>query len=672
MDSSGKKHKLKHLNLNQVTVKDKFWSPKLKIFHEVTIIDSFTKFEHDRGGAFNNYDRVTKGETGYHAGPAWYDGLLNEMIRGASDFLAANPDKELEKRLDGYIERIAAAAAKDPDGYINTWTQLMAPDHRWGFNGGFLRSQHDVYNAGCLTEAGIHHYLATKKTTLLNVVVKFANHMCEIMGPPPKKNIVPAHSQPEEAFVKLYQLFRDHPELKRKISFPVNEKQYLKLAEFWIENRGNHAGGPDWENQDHDTCLGYIRNQEYGDSRPAWGSYAQDHIPVLDQETIEGHSVRATLMCTGLIAAAMVNDRDDYYKAAKRLWDNMVHKRMHITGGVGASHQDEKFGPDYYLPNDAYLETCAAVGAAFFHEGMNQAFADAKYADELERVLYNNILNGVSHTGDHYYYQNPLAGHSKNRWEWHVCPCCPPMFLKVMSALATYIYYYNDDGIYINQFIAGDAEFNLQDIRIHLTQETGYPWNGEIKLIVNPEVTTDFSLYVRIPGWARGVENPGDLYCSVQEGVNDVTLKVNGKSIPVELVRGYAHIQRSWESGDEITLNIPMPVRRVYAHDKVEADNGRVALQRGPLVYCLESLDLSHPINTYVLKPDDKVESEHRTDLLGGITVLTASAWRADKENKNTLEKAIITAIPFYAQNNRHYFADILTWLPESEEIIKK
>jgi len=671
MSLSIKPHKLKSLEINQVRIKSNFWSPKLKKYREVTVVDSLTKFQNDRGGAFKNYDRVQRGETGDHAGPEWYDGLVNEMIRGASDFLASHYDHDLDKRLDCYITLIAAAAKKDPDGYINTWTQLLAPNHRWGFNGGFLRGQHDVFNAGCLIEAGIHHYKATGKIKHLKTGVRFANHMCDIMGPPPKKNIVPAHSQPEEALVKLYQLFRDQPELKQKIALPVNERRYLELAEFWIENRGNHAGGPDWENHDYAVCLAYIHNEEYGDNRPSWGAYAQDHKPVLEQETIEGHSVRATLMCTGLIAAAMENNREDYYEAALRLWQNMVHKRMHITGGVGAIHEDEKFGPDYFLPNDAYLETCAAVGAGFFHYGMNMAFADAQYADELERVLYNNILNGVSLSGDHYYYQNPLDGHYLNRWEWHGCPCCPPMFLKFLGALPNYIYASDDEGIYINQFIGSDALLNLNGINIQITQRTQYPWNGEVRLTLKLDTPSEFSLYARVPGWARCIENPGDLYHSKSKSNDKVTLEINGQSIPVELERGYACIKRIWKTGDEITINIPMPVRRIYAHEEVEADQGRVALQRGPLVYCMESLDHSHHLYTYILKSNDQVKAEHQTGLVGGITVLKASGWRADK-GKDKLEQAEITAIPFYAQANRHYFTNILTWIPESEDILLK
>lgn len=659
-----KVHKLSALPLTKVRIKDNFWSPKLKRFREVTLIDSFTKFENDRGGAFDNYDRVVRGDSGYHAGPEWYDGLVNEMIRAAADFLAVQYDADLDKRLDGYIERIARAAAKDSGGYINTWTQLMAPNHRWGFNGGFLRGQHDVYNAGALVEAAVHHYQATGKVTHLNTAVKFANHMCDIIGPPPKKNVVPAHSLPEEAVVKLYLLFRDNPSLKKKVAHPVEEQRYLKLSEFWLENRGNHAGGPDWENDDHDTCLKYIRNCEYGDSRPTWGSYAQDHKSIFEQETLEGHSVRATLMCTGLITTAMVNDRQEYYAAALRLWENMVHKRMHLTGGVGAFHKDEKFGPDYFLPNNAYLETCAAVGAAFFHREMGLAFGDARYVDELERALYNNILNGVSHSGDHYFYQNPLEGHSCSRWEWHVCPCCPPMFLKIMSALPGYIYARDEEGLYVNLFIGSEADFELKGNGIRLTQKTHYPWDGRISITVSPERTRQFPLYLRVPGWVRGSENPGGLYRSKANSNEEVVLRVNRKKIPLEIERGYARVERRWRAGDQVTLDIPLPIRRVYAHPEVEADRGKVALLRGPLVYCLESIDQPTGISSYALKPDDVLKAQFRPGFLDGATVITGGAWLRDKDSQQH-RPTTITAIPFYTQCNRDYYTQLLTWLPE-------
>lgn len=403
-------HRLTPVPIPQVIIQDDFWSPKLKVWREVTIPDCLTKFENDRGGAINNFDRIRDGKTGGHAGPEWYDGLIYEMIRGSADFLAAGRDAVLEKRLDGYIERIVAAAAKDPNGYLNTWTQLMAPQKRWGLNGGNDVFQHDVYNAGAMIEAAVHYYRATGKTRLLQVATKLANHMADVMGPPPKKNVVPGHSLSEEALVKLYLLFRDKPELKSQMPVPVDEQRFLELAEFWIENRGNHQG------------------------RQSYGTYAQDHKPVLQQETIEGHAVRATLLCTGLTATAVVNGREDYFTAARRLWKNMVERRMYVIGGLGAIAGHEGFGPDYVLPNNGYLETCAAIGAGFFHHNMNLAFADARYADELERVLYNGILSGVSLKGDTYFYENPLeAGKDRKRWAWHGCPCCPPMFLKIMG-----------------------------------------------------------------------------------------------------------------------------------------------------------------------------------------------------------------------------------------------
>ena len=294
--------------IQQVTIEDDFWLPKIKVWRKVTIADCFAKFEKD--GALTNFDRIRDGKTGGHGGPSWYDGLTYEMIRAGADFLAAERDADLEKRLDGYIERIAAAAARDPDGYLNTWTQLTEPEHRWGLNGGNDVLQHDVYNAGWLVEAGVHYWQATGKTALLAVAVKLANHMCDVMGPPPRKNVIPGHGGGEEVLANLYQLFQEHPDLKDKMPVPVDERRYLQLAEFWIENRGNHKGRADF------------------------GSYDQDHMAVLKQATIDGHAVRATLMCTGLIALADLNGRDDYRQAAVRLWQNLATRRMYVTGGA--------------------------------------------------------------------------------------------------------------------------------------------------------------------------------------------------------------------------------------------------------------------------------------------------------------------------------------------------
>ena len=559
------------------------------------------------------------------------------MIRGSADFLAASPDAKLEKRLDGYIDRIAAAAAKDPNGYLNTWTQLMAPQERWGLNGGNDLSQHDLYNAGAMIEAAVHYYRATGKTRLLQVAVKLANRMADVMGPPPKDNIVPGHSLGEEALVNLYQLFREKPELKSQMLVPVDEQRFLKLAEFWIENRGNHQG------------------------RPSYGAYAQDDKPVLQQETIEGHAVRATLLSAGLVAAGAENGREDYLTEARRLWNNMVERRMYVTGGLGAVAGHEGFGPDYVLPNDGYLETCAAVGAGFFHHNMNLAFADARYADELERVLYNGILSGVSLKGDSYFYENPLvAGKSRKRWAWHECPCCPPMFLKIMGALPGYIYAQGQDAVYVNLFIGSQATLTINGAKVVLRQKTRYPWEGTIQISVEPVRETEFAINVRLPAWC-----------------DEPQVKLNGKPLAtLEKVRGYAHFQRKWRPGDALDVSLPMPARRIKADPKIEADLGRVALQRGPIVYCLEGADNGGHLRNLVIPPDSQLSAEHRPDLLGGVTIIKGPALALQRaEWPDVLYLPSVkapgvahldfTAIPYFANTNRQP-GEMMVWIAET------
>ena len=321
------------------------------------------------------------------------------------------------------------------------------------------------------------------------------------------------------------------------------------------------------------------------------------------QETIEGHAVRATLLCAGLAAAGTVNDRADYLDAARRLWNNMVERRMYVIGGLGAVAGHEGFGPDYDLPNNGYLETCAAVGAGFFHHNMNLAFADARYADELERVLYNGILSGVSLKGDSYFYENPLeAGKNRTRWAWHGCPCCPPMFLKIMGALPGYIYAQDQDGVYVGLFIGSKANLTVNGTRVVVGQTTRYPWDGAVRLSVEPVQEREFTVNVRLPGWCA-----------------EPKLKVNGEPVTsVKTVHGYARLKRTWRRGDVVELTLPMPVERIKAHPKVVADIGRVALQRGPIVYCLEGVDNGGQVRSLVIPRDARL----------GATSPRASGWR--------------------------------------------
>src|ERR1022692_4524155 len=622
--------------IQQVQIDDAFWSPKFEVWREVTIPDCFDKF--DRDGTLENFDKVRDGK-GEHRQAPWFDGLLYEMIRAASDFLIAKPDLKLEARLDNYIDHIAAAAAKDPNGFVNTYTQLQEPTHRWGANGGNDCWQHDLYNAGALVEAGIHFYRATGKTKLLEVAVKFANHMADVMGPSPKLNLIPGHALGEEALVKLYQLFQEQPHLKSRLAVKVDEKRYLELAQFWIDARGHHEG------------------------RNNYGAYDQDEIPVVHQQTIEGHAVRGMLLCNGLVAAGVVANRPEYLSTAERLWTNMVTRRMYLTGGVGAVANDEKFGDDYFLPNSGYAETCAAVAAAFFHENMNLAFGDARYADELERVLYNGLLSGVGERGNCYFYENPLEASSQHkRWDWHPCPCCPPMFLKVVGELPGYIYAQDADGVFVNLYIGSKASLVVNNTKVALQLATDYPWEGNVKLTVIPERAAEFAINLRLPTWCNSPE-----------------IRVNGQPLKdIKLLRGYASIERKWNRDDTIELTMPMPVQRVYANPKVEADQGRVALQRGPLVYCVEGIDNGGNLRNLVIPPDAKFTAEKRADLLGGVTAVRGNAlalhqayWAESLyKSSSTVPGATnveLMAIPYFANANRQP-SEMRVWIAESPQ----
>ncbi|SFJ69938.1 Beta-L-arabinofuranosidase, GH127 [Paenibacillus sp. UNC496MF] len=607
-----------NLPVASVRIDDAFWAPKLEVLQRVTAHDVLNKFEHD--GALRNFDFAAEGSGGYHSGEPWFDGLVYETIRGISDLLAARGDEALDLRLDGIIAKIARAQDAVGDGYLNTYTLLDRPDQRWADNGGNLRWQHDVYNAGCLIEAGVHHYRATGKTSLLAVAVKFANHMSGLMGPPPKRNIVPAHSLPEEAVLKLHQLALDEPGLAAKLKLPFEAADYLALASFWIHNRGNHEG-----RVSHD------------------GEYAQDHKPVLEQDEAVGHAVRATLLYAGLTALYLSTGEAAYLGTAKTLWDDIAYRKSHITGGVGAIHHDEKFGGAYELPDNGYLETCAAAGMGFFSWNLFLATGESRYIDKLETILYNIVLAGRSLDGHKYFYENPLVsdgGH--NRWEWHPCPCCPPMILKLLPEIASYIYAYDGKGAYVNLFVASEGEFAIGDVPVRLKQQTGYPWTGSVGIAVMPEREARFAVRIRIPEWC-----------------GRYALTVNGQAAAHELANGYAVLDRTWGADDVVRFDLELSVDLIEAHPKVTTHANRAAIRRGPMLYCLEStdneryqgetvryareaLDKDTRLNRWL--PDVPVfETEHDPAFLGGAVLV-----RTADENGRPL-----TAIPYPYWNNR-------------------
>lgn len=606
---SNRLQKVYHANHQSVKINDTFWSPKLHRISTTTVWDILNKFESDHEeGITKNYEWVIEGKTGRHIGPPWYDGLICEMIRGNSDIIAVNYDKALDDKIEFYTSMIEKAQATSPDGYLNTYTTLICPDQKYGENGGSILWQHETYNIGCLVEAGVHYYKATKKTKLLACAVRAANCFCRYMGEYPKKNIVPAHSLAEEAMVKLYRLLKDNHELceiLEKENASACADEYLRLAKFWMDHRGVH----------HNRA-----------SLPRYmGEYAQDHCPIEFQSEAVGHAVRAALMYTGLAAVGMETGEAKYLDAAKRLWDNVVTTKLHISGGIGAVHNEEKFAYQYELPNDAYLETCAGVAFAFWAGEMHCAFGDAGYMDAFECSLYNNILPALSADGTHYFYENPLISDgSIERWVWHACPCCPPMFMKIMGALHDYIYSYSSDSIYINLHIGStyQAKRNGKDITITQTNCT-LPFHGTNEITVSLDTPQSFDLMIRKPAWS-----------------GNMSVQVNGEDFCGSMKDGYFCISRTWNNGDTISVGMELPIIKVEAHPYVDADNGRIALMRGPLLYCLEQVD--NPEGTDVIL-DDKPLSLEKMDLFGEKTVIKGLT----KDNK------AFTAVPYFIWCNR-------------------
>jgi DUF1680 family protein len=603
MDISNRKINL--LDGRQVALKDGFWAERLGAVETVSVPDILDKFERDRGGAFNNYKRTRDHKVGYHSGYPFSDGLVCECIRGISDFLGRHPNKEIEKRLDGYIELMAAAQDVSGDGYLNTYVTNNGIPHRWGTNGGNLLWSHELYNAGAVVEAGVHHYRATGKTNMLRIAVKFANLVTREMGPIPNVNIVPLHSIAEEAFLKLYRLFAGNPSLKDEIGIPVREEDYLNLVKFWLDKRGRH--------EDRVSFPRYA------------GEYSTDHMPLKQQTEAVGHAVRAALCYFGMAEYVNLTGDAQYKAAAKRIWRNIVGRKMHITGGIGAIHSEEKFGNEYQLPNDAYLETCASVALLFFAKAMFENEGLGEYVDVMEIALYNNILSGVSLKGNEYFYRNPLMSDgSEKRWEWHACPCCPPMLLKVLGEMPSYIYGTSGDGVYVNLYAPSDARIPLAGGILELAQDTAFPWEDTVRVKLGACPARGFTLRLRVPGYAGAA-----------------AVSVNGAAVAEPIVRdGYIALKESWKSGDEVVLKLGIQPQFIASHPYIVYNAGQVALRYGPMVYCIEENDNDM---TDVVVPETCPTAVRASKTLPGVTEICF---------EDTLYRKV-TAVPYYAWANR-------------------
>ncbi len=615
--------KLTAVSFTDVTIADDFWAPRLETNRKVTIAYDFEKCE--QTGRIDNFAKAGGLMEGEFEGIYFNDSDLYKVMEGAAYSLKIYPDPELEKYVDGVIEKIAAAQWED--GYLYTFYSLpqRQPEKRWTD----VRNKHELYCAGHFFEAAVAYYQATGKREILDVAIRLADYIDSVFGPG-KKHDVPGHEEIEMGLVKLYGV--------------TGEKRYLALAKFFLDERGR------------------------GHGRKIYGEYCQDHKPVVEQNAAVGHAVRAVYLYSGMADVAALTSDADYVEALGRIWQDVVSKKMYITGGIGARGGGESFGEDYELPNaTAYCETCAAIANAMWNHRMSLLHGDAKYIDVLERVIYNGFLSGISLSGNKFFYPNPLASDGKyQRSPWFGCACCPTNIVRFMPSLPGYAYAQQADNVYVNLFIAGSAAIRICQNTVGLQQQTRYPWDGDVRITVEPEHSGQFTVCVRIPGWAQNSPVPSDLYSYPDRSREEVSLKVNGNPIALNIVKGYARIRRTWEKGDVIELNLPMPIRRVQAHEKIKDNRGRTAVERGPVVYCFEGADNPKGVANLVLPIDAKLQSEYHGDLLGGIVTITGRG-QIRQDGKKVVEDIDVVAIPYYAWAHRGK-NEMAVWIPKSTE----
>jgi uncharacterized protein len=622
---------------------DDFWAPRIEINRKATIPAAFIQLE--KAGDFDNFDRaatVLRGEPlankAYPKNP-YDDSDVFKVIEGASYALRSQPDPQLEAYLDQLIARIGAAQEKD--GYLYT-ARTIDPLHphpwagpeRWMLD---RELSHELYNLGHLYEAAMAHYQATGKRTLLDIALRSADLLDRTFGPG-KMSIWPGHQVVEIGLAKLFLV--------------TGNANYLNLAKFMLDARGP------------DGMKGSGRE------------YNQSHIHVVDQTEAVGHAVRATYMYSGMADVAALSGDQAYVHAIDAIWQNVAGKKLYITGGIGATASGEAFGKNYELPNmTAYNETCAAVGNDFWNHRLFLLHADSKYIDVMERTLYNGLISGVSLDGKTFFYPNPLESNGQHeRSPWFGTACCPSNITRFVASMPGYVYAQRATELYVNLFVASTAEVKMDNGRaVKIAQETHYPWDGAVKMTITPDQPAPFRVKVRIPGWARNQPVPSDLYRYVDSVSDRVTIKVNRRPIVIRLDKGYAILDRAWRPGDTIELNLPMPVRRVVANDQVAADRGRVALERGPILYALEAPDNPNgKVRNLVLSRDEKLTAEYKPELLKGVEVIEgrAVAMNYDAQGNVLKNQQPFTAIPYYAWANRGR-GQMIVWIPETEAAAK-
>lgn len=620
----------------QVHVSDNFWAPKIKVNADVTI--PYTLEQCKKTGRIDNFLRAAGVlNDGKMTEYTFDDTDLYKIIEGASYGLQVKKNPELEKYLDTLISIIGAA--QEPDGYLYTFrTMKVKKPHDWIGSKRWEKEEdlsHELYNSGHLFESAVAHYQATGKKTLLNIAIKNADLLVKTFGYG-KEEKFPGHQIVETGLTKMYRV--------------TGKKEYLDLAKFFLDLRGT---------------KGHLNHE-----------YSQASKKVIDQHEAVGHAVRATYMYTGMADVAALTGNKDYLHAIDDIWNDVVEKKLYITGGIGATGAGEAFGKAYDLPNmSAYAETCAAIANVYWNSRMFLLHGDSKYIDVMERTLYNGLLSGVSLSGDRFFYPNPLASMGQHqRSAWFGCACCISNMTRFLPSMPGYVYAQNKNDLYLNLYVGSISNITLPAGKVSITQNTNYPWEGKNEITINPAKKTNFALHIRIPGWAENKPVPGDLYADKSAAVAPIKVVLNGKELPYKIEKGYAVIERSWVKGDKVTIDLPMDIKRIEANSKVKDDKNRYALQRGPIVYCLEGPDNKDAtVMNIVVDKNQPIQAVYNPALLNGVMTLQMKGSSTKRQlDTDVLLKSEqdVTAIPYYSWANRGA-GEMEVWIPFEESAAK-
>ena len=628
------KEQLKHgypidpVPFTSVKVSDSFWGQRLKASREVTIPLAFSKCEET--GRYRNFELAAHpSDTTKVTGYSFDDTDVYKTIEGASYSLQTYPDKQLAHYMDSVLDIVAAA--QEPDGYLYT-ARTMNPKHphEWAGSKRWEKVEelsHEFYNLGHMVEGAIAHYQATGSRKFLDIAIRYADCVCREIGDGEGQVVrVPGHQIAEMALAKLYLV--------------TGDQKYLDQAKFFLDKRG------------------YTSRKD---------EYSQAHKPVIEQDEAVGHAVRAAYMYAGMADVAALTGDTSYVQAIDRIWDNIVSKKLYITGGIGATNQGEAFGKNYELPNmSAYCETCAAIGNVYVNYRLFLLHGDAKYYDVLERTLYNGLISGVSLDGGGFFYPNPLESMGQHqRQPWFGCACCPSNICRFIPSLPGYVYAVKDNQVYVNLFMGNEAELKVGGKKVILHQETRYPWDGHVTLTVDKNAAGTFAMKIRIPGWVRNQVVPSDLYTYSDGKRPGYSVKVNAEAVTSALEQGYFTIERKWKKGDRIELQLDMEVRTVKANGKVEADRGRMAVERGPIVYCAEWPDNSFNVLSLLMNQHPQFEVVERPDLLYGLNQIKTpvQTLEYDEQGRLVVKDQELTLIPYYAWAHRGP-GNMAVWLP--------